>query len=161
MSDISKLVAVEESINFIINGTETSLNAKELSIKEREVFNSKLINEAKTNHIKKINEIANNLNKSDKIEYLVAATNSMPDFETQIGTLIFSNNGMRYLIKAAIKNVVSDKDIDAILESDKNGDAIGKLVRIALKLRDTNESNEVITETNTKEVEESTESPNV
>ena len=161
MSDISKLVAVEESINFIINGTETSLNAKELSIKEREVFNSKLINEAKTNHIKKINEIANNLNKSDKIEYLVAATNSMPDFETQIGTLIFSNNGMRYLIKAAIKNVVSDKDIDAILESDKNGDAIGKLVRIALKLRDTCESNEVITETNTKEVEESPESPNV
>jgi len=157
-TDVSKLVAAEESINFVINGVETALLAKELSIKEREVFNNKLVNEAKTTHIKKINEIAANLNKSDKIEYLVAATNSMPDFESQIGTLIFTNQGMRYLIKASIKNV-ADKDIESILESDKNGDAIGKLIKVALKLRDTNDT-QGTEEINNSEVEEGTESPN-
>ena len=142
MSDISKMVNVGEEIRFKINGDEKILVIKELSIKEREQYNAKLIGEARSAHIRKINEIASSLTFKDKTEYLVAATNAMPSFDDQLGSLIFSNNGIRYLIKAASKAILTDKEIDAILDEGENGEAIGKTLKLALKLADPKEDEE-------------------
>lgn len=136
MSDISKLVSAEENVIFIVNGVEQSLSIKELSIRERENYNTKLISEARTSHIRKLNEIATSLAGKDKTDYLVAATNSMPDFEEQLGTLIFSNNGIRHLLKASICRTITDKEIDSILDDASNGDSISKVIKKALKLGD-------------------------
>ena len=134
MSDLSKALAISESIIFSINGEEKTFECKELSITEREELNSKLIGNAENTYIRKVNKFASTLAGKEKSDYLIGVTNSMPIFADQLGSLIFSNDGMRHLLKASIKSNISEKDINSILELESNGPSITKVLNIALKL---------------------------
>lgn len=139
MNDVSKLINAETNINFFIKGEEKSFTCKEMTIREKETYNNKLISEARTLHIRKINEVASGLAGKEKTDFLIGATNAMPNFEDTIGSLIFSNNGIRLLIKSSVKPTLLDKDIDDLLDDEKNGKTISEVLHIALKIKTDNE----------------------